>query len=91
MDAMCKGWFSEMDPFELTKVEHETGQSKNEVMHNDSGIGCELAAGAKRPVSATGEQMQIGQAWPGQAMSVRVDDVLFDQRSDYQHVQVMQT
>jgi len=33
----------------------------------------------------------MGEAWPGQATSLRVDQVLFDDKSEFQHVMVCQT
>ena len=29
--------------------------------------------------------------WPGQAMSLQVEEVLLDERSEYQHIQVLRT
>jgi len=34
---------------------------------------------------------EINQQWPGQAMSLEVDEVLFDEKSPYQHVQVFKS
>jgi spermidine synthase len=34
---------------------------------------------------------EISDMWPGQALSLEVEEVLFDEKSEYQHVQVLRT
>ena len=34
---------------------------------------------------------EVNEQWPGVALSFKVDEVLWDQRSEYQHVQVFRT
>ena len=34
---------------------------------------------------------EVGTLWPGQAMSIQVKEKLYDQRSEWQHIQVFET
>lgn len=35
--------------------------------------------------------MEKGQLWPGQAFSLKVKKVLYDQKSKFQHIQVLES
>jgi spermidine synthase len=93
MDLFYKGWFTELDPFESARIINDKEQTSENVTVMNNGDGGHVAADGRRvrPESATYEQVQMGEAWPGQATSLRVDQVLFDEKSEYQQVMICKT
>ena len=97
MNALHQGWFSELDPFERAKIEKQGKTTGNDdkvhyvktSLH--STVMFQPPAASNPGDSPNSEQVSMGEAWPGQAFSLRVNEVLFDDRSDFQHVVVCKT
>lgn len=65
--------------------------------HTRSSLRTHTSSGPKRRISNSaamdfkkGWFAELGSMWPGQAMCLEIEEVLFDQRSEYQHVLVFQ-
>ena len=83
MDKLHKGWFTEFSPDDLQKMEQggkdcaiwKSGKKKQNSGSTDD-----------KNLHSDGENM--GGAWPGQAFSLQIKEVLFQGKSKYQDVLV---